>query len=303
MQIGLDIGFGEVKLAARNGKETNPLLFSFPSVYAKYVPSPMDATNKIIVEYRDKRYLVGEDAKRERAQIAPADFDDIMDAAGIYVSYIRQTQHIGDLASVVASVPPIYWTRKDEYRERLAKLWENVGVVPQGLGIAQVVANRLEPETRHLVIDIGYNTVDHLLIETTSSETGETIVRTRRGGTWRNCGVTFLVDLFRAEMGETDLRTLRFHTLKEFLRTGQANFHGETIDLSGAKRRAADHYKAALGSRIKEEFGGETDHIDGMIVAGGGVYYFDPQDLFAGLPVIVPENPEFANAIGQMLLA
>jgi hypothetical protein len=303
MQIGLDIGFGEVKIAVSNGQNENPLLLAFPSVYAKYVPSPMDSTESTVVGYGDRRYLVGEDAKRERAQIAPADFDDIMDAAGIYVSYIRQTQNIGDLASVVASVPPIYWKRKDEYRERLARLWENVGVVPQGLGIAQTVAHKLDPGARHLVIDIGYNTVDHLLVEASRTEDGKPVVRTRRGGTWRNCGVTFLVDLFRAEMGETDLRGLRFHVLKEFLRTGQANFHGETIDLSGAKRRAADHYKAALGSRIKEEFGGETDHIDGMIVAGGGTYYFDPTDLFGKLPVIVPENPEFANAVGQMLLA
>ncbi len=203
---------------------------------------------------------------------------------------------------VIASVPPIYWKRKDEYRERLEKFWENVGVVPQGLGIAQVVAQKLTPGTRHLVIDIGYNTVDHLLIEAFPDDNGQTIVRTRRGGTWRNCGVTFLVDLFRAEMGDSDLRGLRFHVLKEFLRLGKASFHGETIDLSGAKRRATEHYMTVLGTRIKEEFGGETDHIDGMIVAGGGTYYFDPQSIFTNLPVIVPNKPEFANALGQMLL-
>ncbi|SMC23777.1 hypothetical protein SAMN02746041_01846 [Desulfacinum hydrothermale DSM 13146] len=305
MRIGMDIGFGDVKLAITADENQEPKLLSFPSVYAKYVPSPMNPDENGIIEYGDKQYLVGDKAKRERTQISPADFDDIVEASGVFCAYLHQQYGIDDTGIVVAGVPPVYWHRRNEYQKRLARFWEQVGIVPQGLGIAQTVVQELEPGTRHLVIDIGFNTVDHLLVEVEEPEEngGPPKVRTRRGGTWRNCGVTFLVELFRAEMGETGLKGLRFHVLKDFLRTGTANFHGEVIDLSGAKRRAADHYRATLSSRIKEEFGGDTDHIDGMIVASGGVHYFDPNQIFDTLPVRIPEKPEFANAIGQMMLA
>ena len=164
----------------------------------------------------------------------------------------------------------------------------------------RVVLDDLLPESRHIVLDFGYNTVDHLVVEV--SENKENII-VRRGGTWRSCGVTLLTDMFRGELGDASLKGLRFHVLKEFLRNGQANFHGETIDLSGAKRRAGKQYLLSLGSRIKDELGGELDHIDGIIAAGGGIYYLDVVDLFKNLPVMIPENPELANAMGQMLLS
>lgn len=301
MDLGLDIGFGEVKAVVRNGDDISD--FVFPSVYAGYTSSPMDAgTGMSIVDSGGRKYVVGADAKREKNQISPADLSDIIEAMEVYVAYLRRLSGVDDTANVVAGVPPCYWKQKEDYRIRLATMFGKVAVVPQGLGAARVLLDDLSPGTRHMVLDFGYNTVDHLMVEVSEGKEGKDII-VRRGGTWKSCGVTFLTDIFRGELGDSDLKGLRFHVLKEFLRNGQANFHGEIIDLSGAKRRAGNQYLRSLGSRIKDELGGELDHIDGIIAAGGGVYYLDVADLFKSLPVMVPENPELANAMGQMLLA
>jgi hypothetical protein len=301
MEVGLDIGYGEIKAVSRNDEGSFSFVV-FPSVYAVHVPSPMsDGDESSIVTFGGEKYVVGQEAKLERGHISPADFTDIVKASGIYSMFLKRQIGAEGETNIVASVPPRWWTEREKYRSQLQTMFDDVAIVPQGLGAARAMMNNLHLGSRYMVIDIGYRTVDHLIVQVVEKN-GQIKIETRRGGSWINDGVVRLAEIFKDQIEYPDIRNLKFPALKDFLRDGYANFHGERFDLSGAKQRAEKNYKQQLSSLLKSELSGGIDYIDSVIVAGGGVYYIDPENIFQGLPALVPENPEFANAYGQVLM-
>lgn len=298
--LGLDIGFGEIKAVYRD--ETGEIQYIIcPSIYARARRNPLASSDNIIT-VAGQDYYVGEEARKEITQISPADFKDILECTAIFAAFVKQEMGVSENITAVGSVPPDDWQRMNEYRRQLE---QNFGatsaVAPQGLGAIETVRDRISIGGRTLVLDIGYNTVDHLVVD--RREDGE--LYPVDGGTWRDSGITLLVDIFQSEIGDTELSKQRFHQLKEFLRDGKASLHrGGDIDLSGPKRRAIEHYREAISSRIKEELSGKAKLFDTMVCCGGGMHYMGEMDgFFGGLPVIMAPRVEFANAIGQMLIA
>ncbi len=295
--LGLDIGYGEIKAVYRD--ETGAIRHIIcPSIYAKVIRNSMSSSNSII-SVAGQDYYVGEDARKEIGQISPADYTDILECTSIFSAFVKREMGVSENISVVGSVPPNDWQKHNAFKDELEKNFDMASVALQGMGAIETVIDRIEAGSRVLVLDIGYNTVDHLLVD--KKENGG--LEICRGGTWRDAGVTFLVSQFKAEIDDTELRNLRFHVLKEFLRNGKASFHGQDIDLSGAKRRAELQYRRITGSRIKEELGGEAQSLNAMVCCGGGVHYMEMEGFFGRLPVIQTPRTEFANAHGQMLIA
>lgn len=295
--LGLDIGFGEIKAVYRDETGTIRHIIC-PSIYARAIRNSMSSGNNII-SVAGQDYYVGEEARKESGQISPADYRDILECTAIFSAFVKREMGVSENISVVGSVPPDDWRHYDVYKQELEKNFDMASVTPQGMGAMQTIVDRIAPGSRVLLLDIGYNTVDHLLIDKGKDDT----FKIHGGGTWRDAGVTSLVGLFKAEIDDPALRNLRFHVLKEFLRDGKASFHGQNIDLSGAKRRAEDQYRRITNSRIKEELAGEAQSLNAMVCCGGGVYYMEMEGFFGKLPVIQTPNSEFANAYGQMLIA
>jgi len=301
--VGVDIGFGETKavFVDETGEIINSI--SFPTLVAEYTPAPLEKEKLVLSLGRN--YVIGRDAKGEPGCFQLVDFEDMREFAPLLLQGVIQMgygEQATDIA-VCASIPPGWWRRKEEFLQALRKEVSTVVVIPQGQGAFITVreSNDLEDGEIVLVLDFGYNTVDYLLIEVTKGDTSPRMdFLITKGNTLPRMGVTKLVQFFRGEL-KGEFSELPDRVLKEMLRTGQGRLYGEKIDLSGHKRRAIEKYCTMLMRELKNNVGEIWRDTDAIICTGGGVYYFNPKNNLSHYRIIVPEEPEFANARGQAL--
>ena len=296
--LALDPGFGETKVAFVKGEEI--ISFSFPSLVAEHVPSPLEADLRL-VEFGGKSYVVGRHARVETGCRELYDYGDLVQALPLLFGYaLTEAREMGfrDPEAVVVSVAPGHWPER-ERAERALSSFPGCGeviVVPQGLGGYHLCRGQVPEGAEYvLVLDFGYNTVDWLLVEH-----GERY-RVLKGATLHRMGVMKLVEIFRSEL-DGKLAELPPRVLREFLRRGGGKIYGEWLDLSGQRRRAQEKYGEALVSSLKREVGELASAADAVVCVGGGVHYVDPErEALHGVVVVAP-RPEMANAEGQLLM-
>ena len=292
--VSLDPGFGDVKVCLHEEGEKD--LFSFPSLVAEFTPTPFSDEAILRVRHGSRTYVVGEDARTEPACREPYDFTDLVEMLPVYLKYVFLRRGWDSCDLLIASIAPAYWEERARLEKALPELESKMVVVLQGLG-GYWKARELLPEGAEyvLVLDLGYNTVDWLLVKRAGD--GDDF-RVMKGSTIPRLGVTKLVEFFTGEL-RGDLKELSPRTLREFLRKGEGRIYGERIRLDGAKRRAEERYADTLSSALKQAVGEITRSVDAVVGVGGGTHYFDVRRL-GHRAVVIPEAPETANVTGQL---
>ncbi len=280
--IGLDVGFGWTKVCVME-ENTDPSYLKFPSWIAYHSNTPISELEIVVAD--GKEYVVGYDAKHEQKRIILSDINDLINYYPVIEKYVLTKLKITGDYSIVTGLPPLY----KDLANKLTRY--NVKVIPQGLGIWLDVKDDIKAD-ESMIVDIGFNTVDYLIVADNIKKKGATITK---------LGVERLVELFRDTLPQEleYLRQSSFQKLMLVFEKGYAIFEGEKILLEKYKEKAIEHYNEIVMSRLKNELGGAIEEIEMIVIAGGGAYYMKNLRK-AG--VYIPQNPELSQARGYAKL-
>jgi len=272
MNVGLDLGFGWCKVCTSEGT-----CFKFPSWLAYHTDAAISEMDIVTVDGIE--YVVGEDAKYERQKITISDINDLISYFNVFKKYALQKASIKeDGAQIITGLPPIH-------KDKAVKLEkQGVNVLPQGIGIYLDVKDKVK-SSEMLILDIGFNTVDYILVSNGIKKKGNTLEKQ---------GVERMVEMFRSQITISFVKQFSLQRIMDLFEKGYGVFEGDRIDLSNIKRRAIDEYNEILKTRLKSEIGNLLDEIETIVLAGGGAYYI--KDIRKD--VYIPETPEFSQARG-----
>lgn len=277
MKVAFDLGFGWTKVCTDTGE-----CFKFPTWLAYHSDTAISEVDRVLVD--GKEYVVGEDARLERQKITITSIQELLNYFPVFRKYALEKLGIPENeAEIITGLPPIH-KDKTEILERQGAI-----VLPQGLGIYLDVVDKVDSDEL-LIIDIGFNTVDYIVVINGKRKKGNTIEKQ---------GVERMIELFRNKLPDSFgvLKQFSFQRLMDVFEKGYATVAGERIDLIPYKEKAIEEYNEVLKTRLKEEIGNLIDEIEQITVAGGGAYYL--KDIRkAG--VYVPEKPEFSQARGYL---
>jgi len=289
MKLGIDLGFGFTKIAYAT-PDGNITTLKFPSWVAYFERTPMSQIEPIEVDGIE--YVVGEYAKYERQKLEMASIEEFVKLSPILVKEaIRRT---GSPTEMVVGIAPKFKDYRSEIEKRIHSTIPGnyeLSVMPQGFG-AYIDLIDTKPELTQediLIVDIGFNTVDYILISN-----GKRI----KGNTIEKLGMTEAVNIFRSLIppSYSQLQNYSPSRLLQIFESpkGEVLVMGSTLNLSSFREKAIIRYSELVLSRLKEEVGSLITEIPYILVVGGGAYYVK-------LPlrnVIIPDQPEYANARG-----
>ncbi len=279
IRVGIDVGVGHVKVVSDIGE------LKFPTMLAYFMNTGFNETETI--EYKGQKYTIGEDARYERNKISISSTADIIKYYPIFQEYVLKKLGLKrEHTVIVTGVPPNQKSKKDQLKAYCDF------VLPQGLGIYIDVQEKITGRSA-LILDVGYNTVDYILVANGEKKKGETFEKQ---------GVERIIELFRNHLPNeseelSKVRQFPFHKLMECFLDGSAQVQGKKIDLASYKDRAIQDYNTMLLSRLYEEIDYLLDEVEQIILAGGGAYYIKNLRSYG---VIVPDKPEMAQARGYM---
>jgi len=276
MKVGLDLGFGWCKVCTSEGT-----CFKFPSWLAYHTSTAISEMDTVSVD--GVEYVVGEDAKYERQKITMSDINDLISYFNVFKKYALQKADIKeDVAQIITGLPPIHKNKAGKIEKQGAT------VLPQGFGIYLDVKDKVK-SNEMLILDIGFNTVDYILVSNGMKKKGNTLEKQ---------GVERMVEMFRSQIDISFVKQFPLQRIMEIFEKGYVSLEGEHIDLSHLKKRATDEYNEILKTRLKSEIGNLLDEIESIVLAGGGAYYIKNirKDVY------IPDAPEFSQARGYTLI-
>lgn len=318
IRIGLDTGFGDVKVVADLNKIACNVLLKYPTAIAY-------AKRGIIGElgwqeeydFGGQTFVVGSAALQSQDLFSTRDIEFLLTYSPLlaYKALVDIAQAgslpFADLIStkkqLCLGIPLAYYTRKEELKNRLAAYsvsgdtvrFDNVEVRAQGQGIlfdymldknGKFVSDRMNQNL--LVIDIGFNTVDVL-----------GVVNGRPSKEWsgmlENGGICKVCEELKNHLQIEFSFNLSEQVIKDVLEKGRISIYGAAKDLSTPIRIAKEAYSNWLSREINSRWNNFIKRADKLILAGGGAYFVD--DLKQRYPkefVFVPDNPEYSNARG-----
>ena len=160
IRVGIDVGVGHVKVVSDIGE------LKFPTMLAYFMNTGFNETETI--EYKGQKYTIGEDARYERNKISISSTADIIKYYPIFQEYVLKKLGLKrEHTVIVTGVPPNQKSKKDQLKAYCDF------VLPQGLGIYIDVQEKITGRSA-LILDVGYNTVDYILVANGEKKKGET---------------------------------------------------------------------------------------------------------------------------------
>ncbi|HEM55515.1 MAG TPA: ParM/StbA family protein [Thermodesulfobium narugense] len=276
VRIGIDAGVGHIKVVSDVGN------MKFPTMLAYFSKTGFNETES--VEFEGQKYTIGEDAIFERQKISISSASDIIKYYPVFQKYILEKLNVRrEDAIIVTGIPPSH----KHYRKNLLQYCD--AVLPQGIGIYVDVSDSISGKSA-LILDIGYSTVDYILVVDGKK---------KKGDTFEKQGVERMIEIFRStlpvEKEFEAIRQYQFHRLMSAFLEGSIKMKGVEIDLKPYRDQAIKSYKTVLMSRLNEEIDYLLDEVDQVVVAGGGAYYLSDIRQHG---LLIPDEPEMSQARG-----
>jgi len=287
--LGIDIGFGSVKVYSDN------LEYKFPTAIAYMPDDEVMEVEKVNVGGR--YFIIGRDVKYAASfKVEIPSVRDLVRWSGVFLKYV--IDKFGNFNVIVSGLPPNAKSYVSEFETVLRSVSSDakIEILPQGLGILYDVVEKEPLLNEAMIVDIGYNTVDCLVVEKV-----EDVWKKKRGITIEGYGVMKAVSLMR-EIFPSEMSFFKNWSLSRLMETFETGFSvvdGEKIDLSGYKSEAIRRYEEVLIARLRSELGNDFRDVGSVVFAGGGAYYVSEKHF--GKKVIIPEKPEFSQARGYYI--
>jgi len=309
MNLGLDIGYGDVKAVYRHEGVLEMLKFPTAIAYAERGVGELSAfTEDEEYEYRGKKYLVGKEALF--GAFSTRSFEFMKRYAPLFVFKAVKEIHgktTVPITDIAMGLPLSYYT--DANMKELIQLLGrieightvlelNVRFYPQGLGVladyrlSQSGGVNQQTDQDMLIIDIGFNTVDVIAVERGRIVKGESDTLERHG-------ISKISLTIAKEIKSRMQLDLSEQESKDVLHHGKIRVYGAERDLSELVRESAEKYMDWLMQEVRSKWAARIQRAERVIIAGGGAYYLQGHIPEEYRPIIyVPDRPEYANASG-----
>jgi len=326
VSIGLDMGFGDVKIVCCMVDETGDKSFAV----LKYPTAIAYAKNGIIgdlaeqeeYDFNGRTFVVGSAALQSQTLFATRGIEFLLTYAPLLaykaVAGLVQTAslQLSDLLSaqkrLCLGIPLAYYSKRHELERRLSGYtvsgnaidFDHIEVRAQGQGILfdYMLDEHGSPLTdcedqNVLVLDIGFNTVDVLgVIEGSPNR--------EWSGMLENAGICRICEDLKTHLQKEFNFHLCEQVVKDVLQNGRISLYGASKDLSTYIRKSTEAYSDWLGRELNSAWDAFLKRADRLIIAGGGAYYV--HDLLRKYPehfVRVPHDSEYSNARGFLKFA
>jgi len=301
VNVGMDIGYGEVKVIKGSGeKKYSSAVVPYRESYGFDFPSSSD-----IVELEGKKYII---SSSRSLDTRTRDYHRTDLWKVLFLYGIKD-----DVAVNVVLGLPVSYARKEERKEleerikgeHVLKINGNekkvrvsdAKVIAQGMGVLLdyfIDGFRVNEERKSesvLVFDIGFYTTDVFVYQ------DEGIEEERSRSV--EVGVSHLFeDVLRWLTVEKGYPSVSIKEVERFFRNGYVKIKGEKVPLP---RELFIKSWAEKLSDLLKFYEREIYTFDTLILAGGGAHFL--REEFFGRKVVVPERPEFANARGYYKFA
>jgi len=309
MNLGLDIGYGDVKAVYRHEGVLEMLKFPTAIAYAERGVGELSAfAEDEEYEYRGKKYLIGKEALF--GAFSTRSFEFMKRYAPLFVFKAVKEIHgktTAPITDIAMGLPLSYYTDAN-MKELISLLGRieighavlelNVKFYPQGLGVladyrlSQAGGVNQQTDQDMLIIDIGFNTVDVIAVERGRIIKGESDTLERHG-------ISKISLTIAKEIKSRMQLDLSEQESKDVLHHGKIRVYGAERDLSELVRESAEKYMDWLMQEVRSKWAARIQRAERVIIAGGGAYYLQGHIPEEYRPIIyVPDRPEYANASG-----
>lgn len=312
MKLGIDIGFGDVKVIIEpNGDGQKQ--FKFPTAIKSASMSNNEFLNEMAKNeeylFEGRKYLVGSRASHQAFSTRSLEFMKRYSPVFTYVAIKKAEAETGQSVSEIGlGLPLSFYSEQNrtELVNRVKVINVNNDIVTlkptvfvQGYGVlidylGSIDEAKAEGIRNMMVIDVGFNTVDIINVE-------EGKVTREGSDTLENNGVSKITSkIIQALRGTHNLSQPE---AVELIMKGTLSVYAEDEDHSELIRQVTEEYIDWLFNEIETNYTEIVKRAEKIIIAGGGAYllqhYLPPK--YARM-IFIPQNPEFANARGFLRL-
>ncbi len=287
--IGLDVGFGWVKVTTENTST------KFRTLIAPF--SRSGDSDIVPITFAGKEYVVGNDARFFPGIQSIPSITALLENLPILIKAAVAEVGIENPkeVTIVTGLPPVHKNLKSKTESIAEEVVKKAYVVPQGYGILKDTEDQINDSV--LIIDVGFNTVDYLLAVRTDNGW-----KKARSNSLERSGVERAVSIFIERIAPEHPSVRKLVLGKRTMLFEKATMSlGEEIDLSQEKEAAIEEFAREIFQRLDEELDLDTliKEVDSVVLAGGGAYLLKDRLNFPGsVKMIIPEEPEFSQSRG-----
>lgn len=317
--LGIDIGYSACKCILLHKDGTTIKKFKFPS-YIGVTKSNIDGVmNDKIYHYGGKNedegahYFVGEDARHLPSAnlVEINDYKNIEYYAPLFIYHAMKLAGILNIgvSKVVTGLSIAQIQNSGYFQEAIShyvvdgvEFKNDVLLLPQGAGIKLAydkfgarypeVQKEFLGEANYVIADIGFNTVDMLLIAD-----GKTDPNLFEG--IEKSGVMRIAAQMAKIINEKHQRQITLQEAREILDSGVYKLRGTKHNYSAEVQGLKDDFLKEILKLINERYGHIIDKVDFLVIAGGGSYLFSNSS--DGFIRVIERDSEYYNAIGEAL--
>lgn len=316
MILGIDIGYGDVKVIVGGEEDVILREFKFSSAIAQAqkVSSIRDPRilEVVLPSGEISSVYVGPDA----LNLPSSSIIDIRDYAALeayapaFIAKALQLMNMnpGDFSVIVCGLSVSQLNKSGYFKERIKQFtvnskeykFNNVFLLPQGAG-SKLAFDRYGDEYPNkrtssalqtfVGVDIGFNTLDMFYV--TDGKTSPNLFEGIE-----NAGVTKIAQLLQAKIKEQYQKDITVREAKEILDTGFYKLRGQRFDMQDVVKEICQGYTQEILALIEEKYGSIIDKCDFVCLLGGGAEIVKTDDPFFQ---VVKHKSEFYNAIGFYL--
>lgn len=309
MKLGLDVGYGDVKVVYQYEGRFSMRKFPTAVAYAERgVGELSEFAEEEEYEYRGRRYFVGERAMFGAFSTRSFEFMKRYSPLFVFKTVKDLQEKTGETVTDIALGLPLSHYTEANIKDLTPSL-ERIAVgqtvqelqvrfYPQGLGVLadyrlseEGSVNRQTDEDL-LIIDIGFNTVDVVVAEQGKIIKGDS-------ETLERYGVAKIALALTKEVKSQMQIDLSEQEAKDVLCRGKIRLYGAERDLTELIREAAENYADWLMQEVRSKWVARIQRAERIIVAGGGAYYLKDHIPAEYRSITdIPDHPEYANARG-----
>lgn len=311
--LGIDIGYGDVKVIYGDSTGKISKIFKFPSAIGITKRNAYVADTRVL-DYKDHSYYVGADALNlpSSNMVDVSEYKNLEYYAPLFLYHAMKQIGLTDAPDyVVCGLSKAQIGNSGYFKEALETFEVNgkeytgikVSILPQGAGSKITVdtygdefpqhQKDMNAENTFVGVDIGFNTVDIFLVMNgkTSPSLFEGI---------EHQGVMRVAQALATFIKETYGRDITLHEAKDALDSGVYKLRGQRHDIAKQVFEIKQNYLKEIQELINSRYGDVLDKCDFVYLSGGGSVFFKDVDT-TGFFRTPKKVPEFYNAIGFYL--
>ena len=308
--LGIDIGFGDVKVTEGTEDGAITKQYKFPSNIGitKVNEHVVDAK---VYNYKGHNYYVGENAVHlpSENRIDITDYKNLEYYAPLFLFHVlKQLDHTPDI--IVTGLSKAQINNSGHFQAVLKSFevnntqfsFEEVYVLPQGAGSKITIdkygshfpkeQDEFLGKTTFVGCDIGFNTLDMFLV--TDGKTSPNLFE----GIEKE-GIMKIATLVAKEVKERHKRVIGLHEAKEVIDSGVYKLRGVSHPFKEFVDDIKKSYLKDLLQLIESKYGKILDKCDFISISGGGSAIFKSTD--DGFIRIPSSAHEYYNSIGFFL--